>query len=376
MIMPLLYLIAGEASGDALGAGLMRELRALRPEIHFAGIGGEAMQREGLKSLFPYSDLSIMGFSEIVPHIPKLLRHIRETVQDIAKKQPAAIVTIDSPGFNFSLAKALINFPKTNGIGRIHYVAPSVWAYKPSRAKKTAALFDMLLALLPFEPPFFEKEGLPTLFTGHPVLWEVQKGDDAAFRARHTLAVDTPLLLLLPGSRAGEVKRHLPLFLKASESLPRYKTIILASPQVKELIQNTVPSNALVIDIAEKQDAFAATTFALSKSGTITLELAAAGVPMIVAHKVSVLSAWLIRKMALIPYVSLVNIAVSKEIVPELLQERCTVPQIVKALTTLAKPEIRDKQRKDCTLALEILRGGTTENPHHIAAKAILSFVT
>ena len=157
---PLIYLIAGEASGDALGADLMRGLKAQRPDIRFAGIGGKTMQREGLASLFPYDELSIMGFLEVVPHIPALLRRLRETAIDIHEKQPDAIVTIDSPGFNFRLAQALKNNAQTAHIKRIHYVAPSVWAYKPKRARKTAALFDALLTLLPFEPPYFEKEGL------------------------------------------------------------------------------------------------------------------------------------------------------------------------------------------------------------------------
>ncbi len=165
---PLIYLIGGEASGDALGAGLMRSLRAAQPDIRFAGIGGEAMQREGLDSLFPYTDLSIMGFLEVVPHIPALLKRLRQTAHDIAARQPAAVVTIDSPGFNFRLARALKANADTARIKRIHYVAPSVWAYKPGRARKTARLFDALLALLPFEPPYFEKEGLKTTFVGHP----------------------------------------------------------------------------------------------------------------------------------------------------------------------------------------------------------------
>jgi lipid-A-disaccharide synthase len=369
--MPLLYLIAGEASGDALGAGLMRELRKAQPDIRFAGIGGDAMREQGLQSLFPYDDLSIMGFLEVVPHIPKLLRRLRETALDIAEKHPAAIITIDSPGFNFRLAQALKNSPLTHQIKRIHYVAPSVWAYKPGRARKTAKLFDALLALLPFEPPYFEKEGLPTTFVGHPVLFEDKKGDGAAFRARHNIG-NTPLLLLLPGSRAGEVKHHLTLFTEAAKALPDYKIAILASPQVKGIIQSAVAEGMIVADISEKYDAFAASTLALSKSGTVTLELAVAGVPMVVAHKVNALSAWLIRRMILIPYASLVNIAVKKEVVPELLQERCTIPYISDVLVRLAKPENMELQRKECAMALKILKGNNTETPPVIAAQTIL----
>jgi lipid-A-disaccharide synthase len=371
---PLIYLIAGEASGDALGAGLMRSLRAAQPGIRFAGIGGEAMQREDLRSLFPCSDLSIMGFLEVVPHIPALLKRLRETALDIVAKQPAVIVTIDSPGFNFRLAQALKAKAETARIKRIHYVAPSVWAYKPSRARKTALLFDALLALLPFEPPYFEKEGLKTTFVGHPVLWQTCKSEPSLFRARHFIGADTPLLLILPGSRTGEVERHLPVFLEAAKALPDYKVVILASPQVRNGIEGAVTSQMLVVDIAEKQDSFAAATIALSKSGTITLELASAGVPTVVAHKVSALSAWLIRRMALIPFVSLVNIVARKEILPELLQERCTPKRIAQELKRVAQPDIMLEQRQQCLEALEMLRGPGVLSPHDAAAAVVLRY--
>ena len=202
-----------------LGAGLMNALKAERPGIAFAGVGGEAMQREGLASFFPYSDLSVMGFWEIVPHLPKFLMLLRRTLADIAAKKPDVVITIDSPGFNFWLANMLKNDPGTAAIKRIHYVAPSVWAYKPARAHKTARIFDLLLTLLPFEPPYFEKEGLKTIFVGHPVLWEGRKGNGVSFRARHGIGAEEKVLLVLPGSRAGEVKRHLPVFFAAAKAM-------------------------------------------------------------------------------------------------------------------------------------------------------------
>jgi lipid-A-disaccharide synthase len=371
----LIYIIAGEASGDALGAGLMRSLLTAQPGIRFEGIGGETMQRMGLKSLFPYSDLSIMGFLEVVPHIPALLKRLRQTVLDIVAKQPAAVVTIDAPGFNFRLAQMLKANADTARIKRIHYVAPSVWAYKPGRARKTALLFDALLALLPFEPPFFEKEGLDTTFVGHPVLWQTGTSEPNLFRVRHFIDADTPMLLILPGSRAAEVERHLPVFLEAAEALPNYKVVILAGPQVHKRIQAAVTPQILVVDIAEKQDVFASVTIALSKSGTITLELASAGVPTVVAHKVSPLSAWLIRRMALIPFVSLINIAAKKEILPELLQERCTSKRIAQELRRLAQPDIMREQRQQCLEALQMLRGPGTLSPHDAAAAAVLHYL-
>ena len=355
----LVYIVAGEASGDALGAGLMHALKTKNPEIKFAGIGGEAMCQAGLQSLFPYNELSLMGFLEILPHIPKILRRLKQTLADIAAKKPDVIVTIDSPGFNFRLAKLLKNNPQTTSIKRVHYVAPTVWAYKPERAKKTAELFDELLVILPFEPPYFAKEGLKTTFVGHPVL------------AKKVLEknISKKTLLILPGSRSGEVKRHLPIFLEAAKSLPDYKIIILASPQVKSLIESLTPQGVKIADINEKNEVFSQASLAISKSGTITLELAANHIPMVVAHKVNVISAWLIRRMMLINFASLVNIAVNKEIVPELLQEHCNSQEISQAVVHLDA----QKQLQEIDIALKILRGDGEESPSELAAQAILT---
>lgn len=371
--MPLIYIVAGEASGDALGAGLMQAIRAAMPQARFAGVGGNAMRAAGLESLFPYEALSVMGFMEILPHIPKFLRLLRETAQDIAKQKPDIVITIDSPGFNFRLASLLKKNPQTQAIKRIHYVAPSVWAYKPQRAAKTAHLFDKLLAVLPFEPPYFDKEGLPTVFVGHPVLWQEQKGDAVAFRNRHGIAANESVLLVLPGSRLGEVKRHLPIFMEAAKAMTGYKLVVMAGTQVKQYIMEHVPQDTVICDVQEKQDAFAAATIALSKSGTVTLELAAARVPTIVAHKVSPLSAWLLKKMILIRYVSLANIAVDEAIIPELLQERCTPQEVAAALRALAAPDAMQRQKAGYERAVQVLRGGNTQAPDWAAAQAVLA---
>jgi len=373
MKSPLIYLVAGEASGDALGAGLMQALKDRQPDVRFAGIGGEAMCAVGLASLFPYSELSLMGFLEVVPHIPALLRRMRETALDIAAKQPAAVVTIDSPGFNFRLALLLKANLRTANIKRIHYVAPSVWAYKPRRARKTALLFNRLLTLLPFEPPYFEKEGLHATFVGHPVLWDKSTGDANAFHMRHNIEAKTPLLLILPGSRKGEIHCHLKLFMEAATALPGFLPIILAGAQVKGSIKDQAPQGTIIADIAEKHDAFAAAELALTKSGTISLELAKAGVPMVVAHRGNPLSVWLIRRMLLIKYASLANIAVNRAIIPELIQEHCNLAEITQALIDLVKPETMRQQRNECAKALQVLRGSNTEEPSVIAARTVLA---
>lgn len=373
MSAPLIYLIAGEASGDALGADLMRALKRRNPEIQFAGIGGDAMKSEGLVSLFPYQELSIMGLLEVLPHIPLMLRRIRETAEDVAAKQPACVVTIDSPGFTFRVAARLRDEPATRNIKRIHYVAPSVWAYKPKRALKTAKLYDLLLTLLPFEPPYFEKEGLKSVFVGHPVLWSENAGDASAFRARHRIAPDTNILLVLPGSRKSEVGYHLDIFLEAARSLYGFTPVILAGAQVKSLIEGQAPQGSIIADIGEKNDAFASATLALTKSGTISLELAKAGVPMVVAHRAHPFTAWLLRRLILIDYVSLANIAVKRAIIPEMIQERCNPQEIAQELLKLATPEAREAQRAQYAKALAVLRGANTLAPGDIAANAVLS---
>lgn len=375
MKSPLIYLVAGEPSGDALGAGLMRGLRVDLPDIRFAGIGGAAMQKEGLESLFPYNELAIMGFAEVVPHIPKLLKRIKQTHADITEKRPAAVITIDSPGFNFRLASALQEAKATRTIKRIHYVAPSVWAYKPKRAIKTAKLFDLLLTLLPFEPPYFERQGLHSVFTGHPVIWQNLHGDAEAFRAKYNIPANADILLILPGSRPGEVKMHLDIFMQAAKTLGSYVPVILAGSLVRETIRSLTPEGTIIADINEKQDAFAAASLALSKSGTITLELAVAGVPMVVSHKVNALSAWLVRRMIQIPYASLVNIAAKAEIVPELIQERCNVQEISSHLLQLASTEARNAQRAACGEAIRILKGDNTASPNMLAAQEVVKCI-
>ncbi|MCH7943952.1 MAG: lipid-A-disaccharide synthase, partial [Proteobacteria bacterium] len=207
-------MIAGEPSGDVLGGRLMAALKTARKSsgdapLTFAGVGGERMIAQGLESLFDMRDLSVMGYLEVVPKIPGLLARIRETVDAVRSLRPDAVITIDSPDFNFRVARKL----KGLGIPIIHYVAPQVWAHRPGRAAKVADFLDHILALLPFEPPLFEAHGLPCTYVGHAIVEEgADGGDGPAFRRRHGIAADAPLIAALPGSRPGEVSRHLPIF--------------------------------------------------------------------------------------------------------------------------------------------------------------------
>jgi lipid-A-disaccharide synthase len=375
-------LIAGEPSGDLLGSKLMRALTAQtdRP-IEFYGVGGERMQEHGLASLFPMAELSLIGFAEIIPHIPHLLRRIRQTVTEIERTKPDIVITIDAPEFCFRVAKKL----QGSGLPLVHYVAPSVWAYREHRAAAIAKLYQHLLVLLPFEPPYFEKHGLQCSFIGHSIIEDAASGGDASqFRAAHQLDETAPLLCVLPGSRNSEVTRLWPIFAEAiillAEKFPGLTVAIPAVSHLAEQLQEkaaALPVRAIVItDKEEKRHALAASTVALAKSGTGTLELAIAGLPMIVAYTVKPFSAWLLRRMIKVKYVTLINLILGREVIPEYLQERCTPPLLAEALAQLLRsPEQRALQQQESLDALKQLGYGSSASPSEKAALAVLGVI-
>lgn len=383
---PCIYVIAGESSGDKIAGGIMRAMREARPDVEFYGIGGPEMLKAGLKqSLFPFEELSLMGFAEILPKMYHLLARIGSTVDDVQYKQPDIIMTVDSPGFTFRVVRKLreLNVKSTF----VHVVAPTVWAYKPERAQKCAKLFDHMLVLLPFEPPYFEKEGLKTTYIGHPTVWKGNpEGNGKAFRERHRIAPDTPIFALLPGSRENEIKRHMWLMSQAINQLSlkhKFAPIIVSvaaehtRAMMTEFFASSPFRNILVFDTAEKMDALAAANIALVKSGTITLEVAYAGTPMIVTYRVHPISAWIVRKLINISQVSLINILQNTEVIPEFLQENATVPNLSKALEALwTSPEQQQFQRAQFAQAIDKLQPQGGNNPCAIAAATILSNMT
>ncbi|HUM09169.1 MAG TPA: lipid-A-disaccharide synthase, partial [Acidocella sp.] len=306
--MTKIFIIAGEASGDVLGLRLMTALRALRPDIRFSGIGGARMAEAGLTSLFPMQELALMGLAEILPKILRLKRRLRETVEAIRAERPDIVLTIDSPGFTLRVLKAI----GPGGPKRVHYVAPQVWAWRQERVKHFPGLWDELLCLLPFEPEFFAPHGLHPVFTGHPVLESgADKGDAARFFARHSLAPDAVPIVLMPGSRVTETKRLLPVFRETlallASQVPGLQPVVAAAAGVAEHVAGHTedwPVRPIIVrDVAERYDAFAAARAALTKSGTSTLELAMAGVPMAVTYRVNPISAFLGRRLIKVPYV-------------------------------------------------------------------------
>lgn len=378
---PCVFVIAGEPSGDALGARLMAALKQKTGgRVRFVGIGGPRMEGQGLNSLFPMADLSVMGLTEVVPRLPNLIRRLNETVRAVRASGADALVTIDSPDFTLRVARRL----KGYGIPLIHYVAPQVWAWRPGRARSIARYLDHVMALLPFEPPYFEAYGLACTFVGHPVLeCGADRGDGPAFRARHGIAPEAPLVCVLPGSRHSEVYRLLPIFAAAVARLAAtHPGLRLAVPTVAAVAGEIAAGIAgwpghpvLVQDEQEKFDAFAAADAALAASGTVSLELALAGTPLVVAYKVTPVTAWLARRLMRVRYVSMVNLVLDRAAVPELLQEDCRPDRLAEAVAALLDDRTaRDAQRAALDEAMARLGRGR-DSPSARAADVVLGVI-
>ena len=378
--MPLIYLIAGEASGDAIGARLIQAIAQRRPDTVFAGIGGEAMAAQGLISLFPIRDLALMGLLEVIPRLRQLKARLGQTTADITARRPAVVVTIDSPGFTLRVLRAIAPL----GIPRAHYVAPQAWAWREGRVRHYPGLWDRLLCLLPFEPAFFARHNLPATFVGHPVLESgADNGDAARFRARHAVPPDTRVLTIMPGSRRTEVSRLLPILgatlLRVAESVPNLQPVVPVAAPVAEAVREGTAAwpipPILVTETGEKHDAFAASAAALTKSGTSTLELALAGVPMLVAYRVNPLTAAIARYLVSVRYASLLNLLAGREIVPEMIQQACTPDRLAVVLTRLlTDPATAEAQRAACHVELEKLRP-SHGLPSEAAAAAVLDLL-
>lgn len=336
-------LIAGETSGDQLGGWLIEAMKKRDPSLTFIGLGGARMQAQGLTSLFPMEEISLIGFTEVLPHYFAIKERIARMVAYIEAQKPDILITIDSMGFNHRVVAAL----RERGIHRprfIHYVAPSVWAYRPKRAAILAGLYDELYCLLPFEPPYFEAAGLRTRFVGHEIAWFWrEKGDGAGFRTRHGIAADTPLLALFPGSRKGELKRMLPMFretvTRLKKDIPGLELLVQVPDYLRERLANETASwpvkTHLLPSSEEKRDLFAAATAALAKSGTIGLECALAGLPSVITYRLNPITYAILRRIVRVRYVNLANLLSDRMVIPELLQHDATPDKLVPALKPL-----------------------------------------
>jgi len=379
--MTLIYLLAGEQSGDVLGGRLMAALRARRPDLQFAGIGGPRMAGEGLQSLFPMQELAVMGLVEILPRLRRLRRLLLQTQADIARVQPDVVVTIDSPGFTLRLLRLISPL----GLKRVHYVAPQVWAWREHRVREFPGLWDRLLCLLPFEPEFFDSHGLPASFVGHPVLESgADQGDGGRFRARHGLDRDAQIVILMPGSRRTEIPRLLPIFARTmarlTERLPQVIPVLPMASAVAEQVERAVqtwPRRPIIVtELGDKHDAFAAASAALTKSGTSTLELALGGVPMAVTYRVNRITGAIARRLIRVPHVAMVNLLAKRRLVPELLQQDCTPARLSDTLYTLLTDHAAAQTQRDGFKAILNTLRPTEGTPSDAAAQMVLRALT
>lgn len=378
-----IYLIAGEASGDVLGSFMMKSLRAQAPQgVAFYGIGGPLMEAEGLHSLFPVHELSVMGIAEILPRLPKILGRIRETAEHIRGIAPDIVITIDAPDFCFRVVRGVKN---AMGAGArplfIHYVAPTVWAWRPERAKKIAALYDGILCLFPFEPPFFQKHKLPAGYVGHPVMEQGYAGaSGTAIRAELGIEVEAPVLGLMFGSREGEVARHAAILREAAEKLqdsnPALHLLAPTLPHIEPAVRQALSGLKnvhITCDAARKPEIFAAMTAAVAVSGTVALELAVVNVPHVIAYRMSPLTYQIVRRLVRVRFAHLANILLNKGVVPEFIQDECTADNIVAGIKPLLKVgNDVDNQCAEFATVRKLLNGKTKEPPSVQAAQFVL----
>lgn len=317
--MRKIYIIAGEPSGDFLGACVLRELQK-SSDFEIFGVGGNLMEAAGLKSLFDIREISVGGLIEVIPHIFHINSLINKTVDDVITKNPDVLFTIDSPGFCFRVAKLVRQ--KNPNIKLVHLVAPSVWAWRPGRAKGISRLYDHLLTLFDFEPKYFTPFGLKTTFVGHPAIEHFEENKNPKENT----------LLLLPGSRKQEIESLLPIFLDASKQLGFEKIVIPTLPSLLPILKPFVKGCndiELTYEEAEKIKLYQTSKLALVASGTATLQLALSGCPMVVCYKLSPITYNILKAFVKVNYISLVNLILNKPVVPELIQQDCSAEQII-----------------------------------------------
>jgi len=372
-----LFVVAGEPSGDRLGAALMAGLASLAPGTEFQGIGGPEMERQGLHSRFPMQELSVMGIAEVLPKYLHLKRRIAETAAAVIADSPDALVTIDSPDFCLRVA-ALVKAARPD-LRTIHYVAPSVWAWRPGRAAGMAKVIDHVLALLPFEPPYMTAVGMTCDFVGHPVVAERL----ATPRESDTMRGSSPLILALPGSRKGEVTRLAPVIGTTLALLkPRFPglrvalpTVPALGPLIRELVRDWPVRPEVIEQPDRKRAAFGAADVAIAASGTVSLELAANACPMVIAYDMHPVTLWLMRRMAQVDTVTLVNLVSETRVVPEFFGQNCRAARIAPALSRLlTDPQAQAAQRE--AMAVTMVRlGQGGEAPGLRAARSVLAFL-
>ena len=376
---PHVFLVAGEESGDRLGAALISAIRdRTQGKAHFSCVGGAHMAAEGVPSLFPLGDLAIVGFSSIPARLSKIMRRIRQAADAVIAAKPDVLVIIDSPEFTHRVARRVRE--RASGIPIVDYVCPSVWAWRPGRARAMRPYVDHVLALFPFEPKAMnDLGGPPCTFVGHPLSERLVDLRPNELEARLRCA-DPPLVLVLPGSRAGEIRRLAPVFGSAIARVAKqygpFEAVVPAVPRLADAVRAAVaawPMPARVTtDPDEKHEAFRTARAALTKSGTSTLELALAGVPMVAAYRVSLLEAMVGSILIHAPSAILANLVLGKNVVPEFLQHDCTAERLAAALVPLLQDTVERRRQIEAFSQLDdIMEIGKAKPSVHAASRVL-----
>ena len=372
------FITAGEMSGDALGARLMAAIKKKTGgAVRFSGVGGQGMQAEGLQSIFPMNDLSVMGVFEVLPQLKTILGCIRQTADAIIAAQPDVVITIDAPDFSFRVAKKI----KGKISGKMaHYVAPTVWAWREGRAEKVAKLYDGIICLLPFEPPYFERHGMKAAFAGHSVLESAYgKGNGAIFRKQQNIHDGAKVLGVLFGSRGGELRRMGPVLKQAAFDFVRHHpdvelvapTLPHLAPKVAEFLHDMPCNVHIPVEPDLKPDAFAAMDAALACSGTVGLELAVAGVPHVIGYRINSVTHAMVRRFIKADYAHLVNLLLGHMVIPEFIQRDCTPQALTQALEAVWQNP--DAQRNEFSRLRLLLYGDGKDTPSMQAADFVLA---
>jgi lipid-A-disaccharide synthase len=375
-----IFLVATEESGDRLGAGLMKILRQrLGDAVQFEGVGGRAMAREGMTSLFPIEELSIVGLAAVAKQLPKILRLIRQTAAAVANASPDMLVIIDSPDFTHRVARRVR--ARCPSIPIIDYVSPSVWAWRPGRARAMLSYVDHVLALLPFEPEAYRRlRGPPCSYVGHPLSEQLATlRPNTAEQVRRDAA--PPVLLVLPGSRRSEIKHHMDVFgaalgLLRAQELP-FELILPTMPHLEQAVRqrakNWPVEPKVVVGESEKRAAFRIAHAALAKSGTVTLELALAGVPMVTAYRAGPIETWIVRSMIKVNSVILANLVIGENVVPEFIQNDCTAEKLARSLRELLTDSIPRRRQVEAFSGIDAIMSTGAASPSVRAADIVLS---
>jgi len=375
-----IFLVATEESGDRLGAALMKVLRQrLGDAVVFEGVGGRAMAREGLATLFPIEELSIVGLAAVVKQLPKILRLIRQTTEAALAAAPDVLVIIDSPDFTHRVARRVRARDPTIPI--VDYVSPSVWAWRQGRARAMRRYVDHVLALLPFEPAAYQRlAGPPCSYVGHPLTEQFASlRPNAAEQARRD--AEPPVLLVLPGSRRSEVRHHLAVFGAALGQLRAqgvsFELMLPTMPHLVDTVREGVAdwpvAPTIVLGESEKRAAFRSARAALAKSGTVTLELAISGVPMVTAYKVGGLEAFILRRAIKVQSVILANLVIGDEVIPEFLQENCTAENLANALRAILADTPERRRQAEAFRKIDAIMSTGKEPPSARAADIVLA---